>query len=64
MSKSAGSGEFNAAVCRKQSLFKQTQRYMQERRIWLLILFYDQLLLIIEDSDRRLKILRQLLTKH
>lgn len=39
MSRSAGSGGFNAAVYRKQSPFKQTQRYMQEKeRIWLLIL--------------------------
>lgn len=52
MSKSAGSGEFNAAVCRKQSPFKQTQRYMQEKeRIWLLILLYDHLLLLMETQN-------------
>lgn len=51
MSKSVGSGGFNAAVYRKQSLQTDPEVYAREKeRIWLLILFYDQLLLLMETQ--------------
>lgn len=53
--------------CLQEAITLQTdpEVYAREKeRIWLLIQFYDQLLLLIGDSNRRLKILRQLLMKH
>lgn len=53
MSKSAACGEFNAAVCSKQSsLQTDPEVYAREKeRIWLLILLYDRLLSLMETQN-------------